>query len=83
MQLLAFLAFVGVALARNDTYTWTTPKPKPTQRPSDLCGRFGYGGCYESGSGFPTFNLVGSSEDMTLELCAASCSSGLFGVYNT
>jgi hypothetical protein len=77
-----FFTLVGVALAGNETYTWTTLKPKPTEKPHNLCGRFGYGGCYESGSGFPSFNLAASSQDMTLEMCAASCSTELFGVYN-
>lgn len=88
MKFFTVLALAGVALAANETYTWRQPpNPRPTGRPNNgrppRRGRLNYAGCYESSAGFPTFALVGSSEEMTIDLCVASCPSGRIGVFGT
>jgi len=46
-------------------------------------GDYQYYGCTKSGDGFPTFDLQVSTPEMSLDFCAASCSTRFFGVYNT
>ncbi|KAK8927172.1 hypothetical protein VCV18_003640 [Metarhizium anisopliae] len=52
------------------------PQP-PTVGPFELLG------CFSSSRGFPTFQKVASSNAMSLDLCASSCPSPFFGVYDT
>lgn len=49
--------------------------------PSQL-GDFEYYGCVESEDRFPSFLLTGSTEDMSLDFCAASCKSRFFSAHN-
>lgn len=60
-----------------------TGSPKTNPFPRQV-GDFQFYGCVSSSAGFPTFTKTGFSEDMSLDLCAASCpSSRLFGVFDT
>lgn len=56
--------------------------PPPNGFPGQI-GDFQFYGCAASSAGFPSFTLTGSSEDMSLELCAVSCPSRFFGIYST
>ncbi|KAG9254732.1 uncharacterized protein F5Z01DRAFT_654707 [Emericellopsis atlantica] len=79
-----------VALARNSTFTWsstTSSGANPTQTapvgfPEQL-GDFRFFGCLSSSEQFPTFELVASSNEMSLDICAASCPGRFMGVYST
>ncbi|OAQ67263.1 WSC domain-containing protein [Pochonia chlamydosporia 170] len=58
-------------------------KPKPSFPPQPpFVGPFRYLSCYKSTRGFPTFKRIASSPRMSLDLCASSCDSPLFGVFN-
>lgn len=89
-KLLALVGMAAMAMAKNETYSWSRPntRPSPTKAPQQLDrhqkpnGKPRYMGCFES-DGFPSFSLAGVSNDMTVELCAASCPSQLLGLYNT
>ena len=88
------LGLGNVAFAQqNSTFSWSsrpTASPTPTPGPGDggsgfpsSLGDFQFYGCVSSTEGFPTFSLMASDENMSLGLCAASCPSRFFGVYNT
>lgn len=85
MRVFPLLALVGMAVANNSTYSWSKPPPQPTKQPQtpDRRGKPKYVGCYESSAGFSSFTFVGSSTQMSAELCAVSCPSRLLGLYNT
>jgi hypothetical protein len=82
-----------VAMAQNTTsFSWTSSPtssaPSSTTSPADLrgfpptIGDFQFYGC-TSGSGFPGFEKVLSSQDMSLSLCEASCPGRFFGTFST
>ncbi|KAI6784557.1 uncharacterized protein J7T54_006602 [Emericellopsis cladophorae] len=80
-----------VALAQNSTFTWsstTSSGANPTETalvpgfPEQL-GDFRFFGCLASSENFPTFELIASSDEMSLDVCAASCPGRFMGVYNT
>lgn len=85
MHIFPLLALAGMALANNHTYSWHTHHPDPTHKPHHDVkpGKPKYVGCYGSTAGFKDFSLAGSSREMTVELCAASCPSEYLGLYNT
>ena len=79
-----------VALAAYDNTTTSGGRgPQPTQTPVAgrpiLPGRVGdfvLFGCTGSTAGFPTLTKVATSQDMTLDFCAASCDlREYFGVF--
>lgn len=93
LHIFPLLALAGLALANNHTYSFSshthhthhTHHPHPTQKPHHHVtpGKPKYLGCYGSTAGFKGFSLVGSSREMTVSLCAASCPSEYLGLYNT
>ncbi|KND86918.1 hypothetical protein TOPH_08435 [Tolypocladium ophioglossoides CBS 100239] len=83
-----------VALAaapfNNETTTSGGRGPQPTRRPPPggnslppQVGDFELYGCAGSSAGFPTFRKIVSTDDLTLEFCAASCPTRFFGTYDT
>lgn len=75
----------GAALAASPTSSsYKSPdQPKPTAPVGDATphqvGYFDYHGCVKlSGS----FDKISTNEDMSLDFCAASCPSPVFGVYS-
>lgn len=82
-----YAAVGGAARFLNTTMT-TTPSTTPTP-PAVLgnglpntIGDFQLYGCVASTEQFPTFTQTGSTADMSLDFCAASCPSRFFGVYD-
>ncbi|KID98495.1 WSC domain containing protein, partial [Metarhizium majus ARSEF 297] len=62
----------------------TSSHPASTGNPQPpRVGPFELLGCFGSSRGFPTFQKVASSNAMSLDLCASSCPSPFFGVYET
>lgn len=58
------------------------PDPVSFKTP-DAVGEYVLYGCVSSNSGFSSFSSVAESKDMSLNLCAASCSTEYFGVHDT
>ncbi|RCI16255.1 hypothetical protein L249_2589 [Ophiocordyceps polyrhachis-furcata BCC 54312] len=72
-----------VAAAMQMTSAYVAPYgPEPSAGPTEQVGDFKYHGCVTLEEDSDCFTKIASHDHMGLDLCAASCPSPVFGVYN-
>ncbi|PHH77733.1 hypothetical protein CDD80_247 [Ophiocordyceps camponoti-rufipedis] len=72
-----------VAAASQATSAYVAPYvPQPSPGPVYQVGDFSYHGCVNLNEGSKCFTKIATHDQMGLDLCAASCPSAVFGVYN-
>ncbi|KYK60251.1 hypothetical protein DCS_01388 [Drechmeria coniospora] len=71
------------ALSNHTTSPTPTGEPRPTPSLPTRVGPFRLYGCAVSADGFPGFRKAASRADMDLQICAATCKTFYFGVFDT